>query len=385
MEESKDIEVLQESTDVQNLEDDGSLTENKETKELNNEENIEKALNEKNETFEIQEEDADADLNKDNSSNENLAENSGETVDSKKEENSEEKQDKKEEPKIQVGFSSNFDLSKLDKKSREILEDTDETDYTFKLNQFEGPLDLLVHLIKITKIDIRDIFISDITEQYMKMMEDIDSVDVEKASEFISMAATLLEIKSKHLLPTDPVDEEPDTTEEDFYRMVEEYKLIKDEMEKLAEIENVNSFYKAPDNTVGEFRYELPESLSVDALIKSFSNLMQKMAIKAEVVQEKKIQKDKFTVAQKIAQIKDTLLEKSEFKFSSLFEEEYSRSEVINTFLALLELLKRQYIKVRQNSLFEDIDIIRNDDVQERLTDENYSEYEEDNNGEDNG
>lgn len=301
------------------------------------------------------------------------------------EQNKDASTEKKEEQKIQVGFSSNFDLSKLDKKSREILEDTDETDYTFKLNQFEGPLDLLVHLIKITKIDIRDIFISDITEQYMKMMEDIHSVDVEKASEFISMAATLLEIKSKHLLPTDPVEDEQDTTEEDFYRMVEEYKLIKDEMEKLAETENVNRFYKAPDSTVGEFRYELPENLSVDALIKSFSNLMQKMAIKAEVVQEKKIQKDKFTVAQKIAQIKDTLLEKKEFMFSSLFEETYTRSEVINTFLALLELLKRQYIMVRQNALFEDIDIIRNDDVQERLTDENYSEYEEEDNGEDNG
>lgn len=294
------------------------------------------------------------------------------------------KSETKEEPKIQVGFSANFDLAKLDKKSREILEDTDESDYTFKLDQFEGPLDLLVHLIKITKIDIRDIFISNITEQYMKIMEDIDTIDVEKASEFISMAATLLEIKSKHLLPTDPVDDEPDTTEEDFYRMVEEYKLIKDEMVKLAETENVDRFYKAPDSTVGEFRYELPESLSVDALIKSFSNLMQKMAIKAEVVQEKKIQKDKFTVAQKIAQIKDTLLEKNEFMFSDLFEDIYSRSEVINTFLALLELLKRQYIMVRQNELFDDINIIRNDDVQERLTDENYSEYEE-NNGEDNG
>lgn len=311
--------------------------------------------------------------------------NGSEKYEENKEVNSDASAEKKEEPKIQVGFSSNFDLSKLDKKSREILDDTDETDYTFKLNQFEGPLDLLVHLIKITKIDIRDIFISDITEQYMKMMEDIHSVDVEKASEFISMAATLLEIKSKHLLPTDPVEDEQDTTEEDFYRMVEEYKLIKDEMEKLAETENVNRFYKAPDSTVGEFRYELPENLSVDALIKSFSNLMQKMAIKAEVVQEKKIQKDKFTVAQKIAQIKDTLLEKKEFMFSSLFEETYTRSEVINTFLALLELLKRQYIMVRQNALFEDIDIIRNDDIQERLTDENYSEYEEENNGEDNG
>lgn len=282
-----------------------------------------------------------------------------------------------EENILHYGFSANFDLSKLDKKSREILEDTDETDYTFKLKDFEGPLDLLVHLIKLTKIDIRDIFISNITEQYLKLMEDIDSIDVEKASEFINMATTLLEIKSKHLLPKDPVyDGEEDTTEEDFFRMVEEYKLIKDEMEKLAENEVVDRFYKLPDSTVGEFRYELPENLSVDALIRSFSNLMQKMAVKAVAVQEKKIQKDRFTVAQKIAQIKDTLIAQKEFMFTDMFEDNYSKSEIINTFLAVLELLKRQYITVEQDSLFDDIHIIRNDDINERLTEEDIgSEY----------
>ena len=225
--------------------------------------------------------------------------------------------DKVEEKKEQItyGYSTSFDLGKLDKKSREILEDTDESDYTFKLQDFEGPLDLLVHLIKITKIDIRDIFISNITEQYLKLMEDIEELDVEKASEFINMSATLLEIKSKHLLPKDPELEMDDgPSEEDFFRMVEEYKLIKDEMAKLAEAENVNRFYKLPDSTVGNFRYELPESLSVDALISSFSKLLQKVTIKAEAVQEKKIEKDKFTVAQKIAQIKDMLIEKNEFQ-----------------------------------------------------------------------
>ena len=98
--------------------------------------------------------------------------------------------------------------------------------------------------------------------------------------------------------------------------------------------------------------------------------------------QEKKIQKDRFTVAQKIAQIKDTLIDKKEFKFTELFEDEdnYSKSEIINTFLALLELLKRQYIYVKQDSLFDEIEIIRNDDIQERLTEEDIgSEYDGEN------
>ena len=207
-----------------------------------------------------------------------------------------------------------FDVSKLDKKSLEILEETEESDYKFKLNQFEGPLDLLLHLIKITKIDICDIFLSDITEQYLEYMKDIDTVDIDKASEFIDMSATLLEIKSKHLLPKPVEDEDYEDPEERLIRQIEEYKLFKEESEKLSQIEDVNKLYKAPDNSVGEFKYELPDKLSLDALINAFSNLMQKMTIQAEVVQEKKIVKDRFTVSQKISQIKDMLLEKKEFK-----------------------------------------------------------------------
>lgn len=268
-----------------------------------------------------------------------------------------------------------FDVSKLDKKSLEILEETEESDYKFKLNQFEGPLDLLLHLIKITKIDICDIFLSDITEQYLEYMKDIDTVDIDKASEFIDMSATLLEIKSKHLLPKPVEEEDYEDPEERLIRQIEEYKLFKEESEKLSQIEDVNKLYKAPDNSVGEFKYELPDKLSLDALINAFSNLMQKMTIQAEVVQEKKIVKDRFTVAQKISQIKDMLLEKKEFKFNDLFESTYSKSEIINTFLALLELLKRQYIMVNQNGLFDDIDIVRNDDVNSRLTEDISTDY----------
>lgn len=268
-----------------------------------------------------------------------------------------------------------FDTIKLDKKSREILEETEEDDYKFKLDQFEGPLDLLLHLIKITKIDICDIFLSDITEQYLEIMKNIDDLDIEKASEFINMSATLLEIKSKHLLPRDDVETEEEDPEERLIRQIEEYKLFKEQSEKLSKIENINKLYKAPDDSVGEFKYELPDKLSVDAMIKAFTEIMQKMTIKAEVVQEKKIVKDKFTVAQKITHIKDLLLEKERFKFSDMFESSYSRSEVINTFLALLELLKRQYITVCQSELFDDIDIVRNDDISARLTEDANSEF----------
>lgn len=234
----------------------------------------------------------------------------------------------------------------------------------FKLNQFEGPLDLLYHLIKVAKIDIRDIFISEITEQYMAMMTDIDQIDMDKAADFTLMAATLLEIKSKRLLPKPEVVQEADEEdlEEKFYRRFEEYKLYKEASEKLKNFEDIGKFYKKPDESAGEYRYELPEKLSVDALISAFSNLLHKVSVKAETITERKIEKDRFTVAEKIAQIKDSLLMKPKFKFNELFEQDYSKSEIINTFLALLELLKMQVVKVEQGSTFGDIDILKREE-----------------------
>lgn len=233
-----------------------------------------------------------------------------------------------------------------------------------KLSQFEGPLDLLLHLIKEAKIDIQDIFISEITEQYLELIDDISEVDIEKASEFIDLAATLLEIKSKKLLPK-PVNidiEDEEDPEVVFIRQVQEYKLFKEASEKLKSIEDVDRFYKKPDDKVGDFRYVLSENLDVNALISAFSKLMQNITEKAETPAPRKIEKDRFTVAQKIAQIKDTLLEKNNFMFSELFEADYSRSEIINTFLAVLELLKGQLIKVIQDNSFDDIQIYKKEE-----------------------
>lgn len=233
----------------------------------------------------------------------------------------------------------------------------------FKLDQFEGPLDLLYHLIKKAKIDIRDIFISQITEQYMALMENIEQIDMDKAADFTLMAATLLEIKSKRLLPKpEVIQQDEEDIEEKFYRRFEEYKLYKEASEKLKNQEDVGKFYKKPDESAGSYRYELPEQLNLDALINAFSNLLHRVQVKAQQITERKIEKDRFTVADKIAQIKDSLLMKPKFKFNELFEEDYSKSEIINTFLALLELLKMQVVKVDQTDTFGDIDILKREE-----------------------
>ena len=234
----------------------------------------------------------------------------------------------------------------------------------FKLDQFEGPLDLLYHLIKAAKIDIRDIFISQITEQYLELMKDIDTIDMEKAADFTLMAATLLEIKSNKLLPKPEVVEDVDEEdpEEKLYRQLEEYELFKNASEKLHEIEDPGKLYKKPDPSAGDYRYVLPENLSLDALINAFSSLMHRVSARAEEITERKIEKDRFTVAEKIAQIKDSLIIKPKFMFSELFEADYSKSEIINTFLALLELLKEQLICAQQNDIYGDIEIIKKEE-----------------------
>ena len=122
-------------------------------------------------------------------------------------------------------------------------------DYSTKLDNFEGPLDLLLHLIKEAKIEIKDIFVSQVTDQYLQYIASMDVIDVEKASEYLSMAATLVEIKSKALLPKpEEFLDDIEDPEQALIRQIEEYKLFKETSEKLKQQENVNRFYKEPDS-----------------------------------------------------------------------------------------------------------------------------------------
>ena len=119
--------------------------------------------------------------------------------------------------------------------------------YRFKLDNFEGPLDLLLHLIKDAKLDIATVRLAEITGQYLEYMQDIKNVDMDKASEFITVAATLIEIKSKSVLPVEK-EEEPDeeSDEEMLRRKLQEYALFKETSKKLKDIEDVNKLYRAP-------------------------------------------------------------------------------------------------------------------------------------------
>ena len=244
-------------------------------------------------------------------------------------------------------------------KKEQVLEQLEsfDTGYKFKLENFEGPLDLLLHLIKDSKLEITEIKLADVTEQYLEYMSGLDELDMDKASDFIDIAATLIEIKSKSLLPRMEEETEDDVDPEAMLlRQLKEYKLFKEATEKLKVYENVNRFYKPADETVNDYRYVLGQ-LTIEGLLNAFANMMTRVKKEEEKVVPKKIEKDRFTVADKIVSIRENIKLKRKMRFSEFFESDYTRSEMINLFLAVLELLKMQEIIVKQQSIYDEIDI----------------------------
>lgn len=241
--------------------------------------------------------------------------------------------------------------------------------YSTKLKNFEGPLDLLLHLIKDAKIEIKDVFVSDVTDQFLKYMDSLDVLDVDEASEYLNIAATLLEIKSKSLLPKiEEFEENFEDPEELLKRRLEEYKLFKEASEKLKLQENVSRFYKEPDKSAGEVKIVYGEHFNLEGLIEAFSKLMMRVDDKKK--QEnllKEIPKEIFTVKDKVEHIRSVLHQKKTVSFFELFNGYYRRSEFITTFQALLELLKLQYLTVEQDGVFNDITITLREDRNEEL------------------
>lgn len=233
--------------------------------------------------------------------------------------------------------------------------------YNVKIDVFEGPLDLLLHLIKDSKLDIQTIKLSDITQQYLDYINSLDLLNLDNAADFLDVAATLIEIKSKKLLPREEEiiedEEDPETL---LKKRLEEYKLFKDASEALQQIEDVNKLYKAPNKEAGDYRIVLKQ-MNIDNLIKAFSTLLVKTQETSVEHNERTLERERFTVEEKIFEIKSLLVNTEKISFNALVNDDFTRIEVINLFLALLELLKRQYITVEQSNICGDIEIFRND------------------------
>ncbi len=231
--------------------------------------------------------------------------------------------------------------------------------FAIHLSDFDGPLDMLLFLIGRAKIDIKDIFVSEVTQQYIDYVSAAEDLDLDDASGFLAMAATLLEIKSRALLPREPREGEPE--EEDpaqaLIRQLEEYQAIK---EAAAEMQR---FETAAAGMLGKLPEEYPlpppsfelTNLTLEGLIEAFSRVLSRLHAEAPAPrEERRISRDIYSVPRCMSVI-IRRLRQGPVHFSSLFDGQSSRDQVISTFLALLELIKAGRASVKQDAVYADI------------------------------
>ena len=231
--------------------------------------------------------------------------------------------------------------------------------YHVSLESFEGPMDLLLHLISQARNEIREIFVSPIIDQYLDFMEQMPVEHMDRTSEFVAMAARLLEIKSRWLLPKPATaEEDPDQLENDLIRQLELYRQYKQASGLLRQKEQQAAlvFYRLPEERYREERIE-PGNLTLEKLVAAFEKMQLRLAQPEKGgAQEDHIQRDAFTVREKVLHITQRLRRSGRVGFLSLFEGASTREEVIVTFLALLEMAKNNLVLVEQGP--EDKDIL---------------------------
>ena len=242
-----------------------------------------------------------------------------------------------------------------------------------KINVFEGPLDLLLHLIEKNKIDIYDIPIVEITDQYMEYIHSMEKEDLGVMSEFLVMAATLLDIKCKMLLPKEVNEEgEEEDPREELVQKLLEYKMYKfmsyDLKDKMDDAANV--FFKEPTlpDEVLQYREpvdpkELLAGLTLEKLHSIYQSILKKQEDKIDPIRSRfgTFEKEEVSLSEKMLEMKEYAGNHRKFSFRQLLVGQKSRVQLIVTFLSILELMKMGYIHVEQDELFDDIqvDVVR--------------------------
>ena len=241
-----------------------------------------------------------------------------------------------------------------------------------KLEAFDGPLDLLLHLIEKNKIDIFDIPIVEITNQYMEIIAQMQTKDMDVMSDFLLMAATLLRIKSKMLLPAEKAEEgeEEDPRAELVERLLEykTYKYASYELKDL-QMDASKQLFKKPSipEEIANYKEEIDISellgdLTLARLQSIFHAVMKKQIDKIDPIRSKfgKIEKEKISLGDRMQYISEYAREHKKFNFRMLLEEQTSKTMVIVSFLGILELMKEGMLKIVQENIFDDILITYN-------------------------
>lgn len=233
--------------------------------------------------------------------------------------------------------------------------------YAIKIDNFEGPLDLLCHLIDKNKMSVYDIHLSEITDQYIAYLKEQEKLNLEIASEFLVMASTLLYLKSKNLLPKQE-EEQEELTEEELIRRIIEYKKFKDITTALKKnyMEFSKRYFKAQEEI------ELPKKKLEKQYEKNFISDIYKQLIQRNSVKlnrnAKNIEKiaitDHYTVASKVKEMFRVLVKQKKFVFNQLFSmKKHKKQEVVTAFSGLLELSRRSKVETMQDEIFGDITV----------------------------
>lgn len=233
-------------------------------------------------------------------------------------------------------------------------------EYCIKINEFEGPLDLLLHLVKESNIDIYDININEITTQYLDYIHKMEELNIDVASVYLVMAATLMEIKSKSLLPNnnetiENTDEEEVSREQLIQKLIDyqKYKEITKDFKEL-ELNRKTIYTKAPSNLneMLDTKFVNDTDTTVDDLLKAFTSFLERKNMEKPVVT--KVTSKEYSVRKRKNDIKSYLKTKGKAEFNELFTT-YSKSFIVVTFLSILELAKEDEILLAQEANFDKI------------------------------
>jgi len=229
--------------------------------------------------------------------------------------------------------------------------------YEVKINEFEGPLDLLLHLIKKSNIDIYEISLEEITNQYLDYINSMKELNLDIASEYLVMASELLEYKSKSLLPkkeesTDEYEEDP---KEELIKRLVDYKRYKEITSTFKELESIRSniYTKSPSN-ISEYSEKVinNDEVTIDDLINAFKKFMDRKSFEKPI--HTKITTKELSVSERIVGIRDVLRKKKSINFIELFDK-CTKNYVVVTFLSILEMSKNKEIEIVQDNNFSNI------------------------------
>ena len=224
--------------------------------------------------------------------------------------------------------------------------------YRVKLDVFEGPLDLLLHLVKKNEVDPSDIPVAIITDQYLAYMELLQELDLDIAGEYLVMAATLLHLKSRMLLPVEenPEDDEGEDPRAELARQLLEYQRFKEAAEILARRDQLDRdvFVRTPMRDETEIEVDVVYDVTLGDLLDALQDVLKRAA--PEVVHE--VILEHISLRERIVSILDTLRERSEMFFTEAFPANCTRLQILTTFLALLELVRTRMVSVQQEERF---------------------------------